>query len=547
MGKIPKEVYREAKDDLEMLWKKAMEYGDFPTAREIIESEKLNFYYKTIDFEKVCFAWHDLIKAKFTPEEKKELIRLLDGHKVKVRTAGTVGAFAECPPLLRFVLAEYRFRSKMIERGLCDQGRYGRHIPLAAIKVGLDAGWKPSSAAVKSLFFSAVSAWDVKETSFLLEKFDVSISEPLGPNPYFEKAFVPIDGFPLMWASCTYGHVYSLYHGRRTFSPMGKFLLEHGADIDQTTEKGGLTTLMCAANFTIFNFLVKHGADLHAVTRKQKKNILMRMSGNDYFTPGHENEGVRIVRTLVEKYSFDVHARDASGKTALFYALDAGNFKIAVYLLRKHAADDIEDMEKYLDSIEMPGGFGSPLTKPFLRCLITNGVKNGRDGKNVLFFCPMIDQIECCLELGADAAAVAKDGSSPLSNPELDSNGWDLLIEHGADPEKLPGGAEGLLCRMLPIMLDNKQYSLAHPPIFEHIRDYHLDPDKKRNGKTLLHYAAIATQSGKYYIGLVRDLLEIGADPFIRDDDGHLALEYADAESEIRKMIQDAMKSKSKK
>ncbi|MBQ7693669.1 MAG: ankyrin repeat domain-containing protein [Lentisphaeria bacterium] len=546
MGKIPEEVYRAAKDDLEALWKRATEYGDFPTAREIIESEMLNFYYKTIDFEKVCFAWHDLIKAKFTPEEKKELIRLLDGHKVKVRTAGTVGAFSECPPLLRFVLAEYRFRSKMIEKGLCDQGRYGRHIPLAAIKVGLDAGWKPSSAAVKSLFFSAVSAWDVKAASFLLEKFDIPISEPLGPNPYFGKAFVPIDGFPLMWASCTYGHVYSLYHDRRTFSPMGKFLLEHGADVDQTTEEGGLTALMSAANFSIFNFLVKHGADLHAVTRKLKKNMLMRMSGNDYYTPGHENEGVRIVRALVQKYRFDVHARDSSGKTALFYALNAGNFRIAVYLLKKHAADDIEDMEKFLDSVEMPGGYGSPQTKPFLRCLLTNGVKNGRDGKNVLFFCPTTDEIECCLELGADAAAVGKDGSSPLANPELDSNGWDLLIEHGADPEKLPGGAEGLLWRMLPIMLENKQYSLAHPPIFEHIRDYQLDPDKKRNGKTLLHYAAIATKSGKYYIGLVRDLLEMGADPFIRDDDGHPALDYADADSEIRKMIREAMRARPK-
>ena len=40
MGKIPEEVYREAKDDLETLWGKAMEYGDFPVAREIIESEK---------------------------------------------------------------------------------------------------------------------------------------------------------------------------------------------------------------------------------------------------------------------------------------------------------------------------------------------------------------------------------------------------------------------------------------------------------------------------------------------------------------------------
>ena len=543
MGKIPKEVYRDAEDDLETLWKKAMEYGDFPAARKIIESEKADFYYENMYCKKICTAWADLTEAKFTLEEKKELIRLLDGHKFKVRKAGTVEAFSHCTPLLKFILDEYRFSSKMIEKGLCERGYHGRHVPLAAIKAGLDAGWKPSSAAVKALFFSAVSAWDVKAASFLLEKFNIPIGEPIGPNPYFLR--IPHDVYPLMLASCS--KAYGLFHGRRTFSPMGKFLLEHGADIDQTTEKGGLTTLMCAANFTIFNFLVKHGADLHAVTRKQKKNILMRMSGNDYFTPGHENEGVRIVRTLVEKYSFDVHARDASGKTALFYALDAGNFKIAVYLLRKHAADDIEDMEKYLDSIEMPGGFGSPLTKPFLRCLITNGVKNGRDGKNVLFFCPMIDQIECCLELGADAAAVAKDGSSPLSNPELDSNGWDLLIEHGADPEKLPGGAEGLLCRMLPIMLDNKQYSLAHPPIFEHIRDYHLDPDKKRNGKTLLHYAAIATQSGKYYIGLVRDLLEIGADPFIRDDDGHLALEYADAESEIRKMIQDAMKSKSKK
>ena len=326
---------------------------------------------------------------------------------------------------------------------------------------------------------------------------------------------------------------------------MGRFLLEHGADINQTTKESGLTALMSAANFTIFDFLVRHGANLHAVEKKQKKNILMCCVGSNY---AKENEGVRIVRALVEKYRFDVHAHDASGKTALFYALNAGNFRIAVYLLKKHAADDIEDMEKFLDSIKMPRGFGgSGQTKPFLRCLLTNGVKNGRDGKNVLFFCPATFVIERCLELGADAAAVGKDGSSPLSNPELDSNGWDLLIEHGADPEKLPGGAEGLLCRMLPIMLDNKQYSLAHPPIFEHIRDYHLDPDKKRNGKTLLHYAAIATQSGKYYIGLVRDLLEIGADPFIRDDDGHLALDYAAAESEISKVIRDAMKSKSRK
>ena len=543
MGKIPEEVYREAKDDLESLWKKATEYGDFPVAREIIESEKADFYYEN----KICKAWPALTEAKFTLEEKKELIRLLDGHKVKVRKAGTVEAFAHCTPLLEFILDEFRFSNKLIENGLCDQGTYGWHVPLEAIKAGLAAGWKPSRHAIKSLFFSAVSAWDVKAASFLLKKFDVSISEPLGPNPFFGSTLVPIDGFPLMWASCTYGHVYSLYHGRRAFSPMGNFLLKHGADIDQTTEEGGLTALMCAANFTIFDFLVKHGADLHAVTRKLKKNMLMRMSGNDYFTPGHENEGVRIVRALVEKYRFDVHAHDASGKTALFYALDAGNFRIAVYLLKKHAADDIEDMEKYLDLIEMPEGYGSPQTKPFLRCLLTNGVKNGRDGKNVLFFCPTTDQVECCLELGADAAAVGKDGSSPLSNPELDSDGWDLLIEHGADPEKLPGGAEGLLCRMLPIMLDNKQYSLAHPPIFEHIRDYHLDPDKKRNGKTLLHYAAVAARSGKYYIGLVRDLLEMGADPFIRDDDGHLALDYdADAKSEIRKMIRDAMRSRPK-
>ena len=45
MGKIPEEVFRESKDDLEALWKKAIEYGDFPTARKIIESEKVDFYY----------------------------------------------------------------------------------------------------------------------------------------------------------------------------------------------------------------------------------------------------------------------------------------------------------------------------------------------------------------------------------------------------------------------------------------------------------------------------------------------------------------------
>ncbi|MBO4304910.1 MAG: hypothetical protein J6A21_10030, partial [Lentisphaeria bacterium] len=84
-------------------------------------------------------------------------------------------------------------------------------------------------------------------------------------------------------------------------------------------------------------------------------------------------------------------------------------------------------------------------------------------------------------------------------------------------------------------------------PIFEHIRDYHLDPNKKRNGKTLLHYAAVATRSGVWHTGLVRGLLEMGADPFIRDDEGQLALDYVDAKSEIRKMIRAAMKSRSKK
>ena len=543
MGKIPEEVYQAAKGSLETLWKKAMEYGDFPVAQEIIKSEKLNFYYSDIDLNKVCSAWHDLITAKFTLEEKKELIRLLDGHKVKARKTGTIEAFAHFTPLLKFILDEYRFSSKMIEKGLCDQGTYGRHVPLEAIKAGLAAGWKPSRHAVRALLFSAVSAWDVKAASFLLKEFDISIGEPIGLNPYRGMTW-GTDRVPLMLASCR--NAYGIYYDLRGYPAMGRFLLEHGADINQTTKESGLTALMSAANFSIFNFLVKHGADLHAVTRKLKKNMLMRMSGNDYYTPGHENEGVRIVRALVQKYRFDVHARDSSGKTALFYALNAGNFRIAVYLLKKHAADDIEDMEKFLDSVEMPGGYGSPQTKPFLRCLLTNGVKNGRDGKNVLFFCPTTDEIECCLELGADAAAVGKDGSSPLANPELDSNGWDLLIEHGADPEKLPGGAEGLLWRMLPIMLENKQYSLAHPPIFEHIRDYQLDPDKKRNGKTLLHYAAIATKSGKYYIGLVRDLLEMGADPFIRDDDGHPALDYADADSEIRKMIREAMRARPK-
>ena len=48
MGKIPEEVYREAEDSLETLWKKAMEYGDFPAARKIIESEKMPFYYDNI-------------------------------------------------------------------------------------------------------------------------------------------------------------------------------------------------------------------------------------------------------------------------------------------------------------------------------------------------------------------------------------------------------------------------------------------------------------------------------------------------------------------
>ena len=360
----------------------AMEAGDHKAFAEIISSE--DNWKKAEDQLCDCGFMHQFInEAKFSSARKKSLLKLMVKHRFDIAEPYNFNMIAWNLPILKFVLSEFSIPDKSIEEGILYREQFGWDpLPLRNLKICFDHGYTPSEDGLKALLFFSAESFEAASVAYLLEKYDINVNQGLGHNPYAGNVgntlyFGYSNSSPLTFAS--HWLAYGVCHAATNkFFKLAKVLLKHGADVNFASHDSGITALMCASHIGIFNFLLRHGADLYAVTKKLKKNMLQRHAGN-YAC------GLPIVKKLVEKYHFDIHYRDASGKTALNYAIGVKNYDVIHYLCKHGALEDVEDIEKFVENTVT--WLYSEREKLFVTHLMKYGFDKDGSGRHLLDYC----------------------------------------------------------------------------------------------------------------------------------------------------------------
>ena len=492
-----KQYYEDNKDDTYKVLRYAILNGDRRTARSIIKSGQVDLRKeRKTKQEPLLFT---LLESRYYRlAQRKEFIRLMleHGADIHIKYEGInvlTPAWGTSTATIEFLLSEYKFSNEEMLKALkYTRWHYSDHLVCARdIQLFQKYGLKLNTEIAEQLLFEAVDCYDAETTEFLLKNCNISA------NCVNES---------LRRASDDFGEG-AWHESTSKYRKVVKILLAHGADIDCKDETSGITPLMLASDIDVFKFLLKHGADIHAVTRTRQQDMLMKQAGNRCLP-------LPIVKLLVEKYHFDVRKKDKKGVPVLSFALQAGlkggNLEVVAYLLEKGAATAIADVDSYVRKFR---DSDNQQYSKLLKCLIKHGMGVNSQGKNVLFYTADYFHLSKLLQLGADASVVANDGTTLLMNSELDCGTFRLLVEHGADPNKAPGGVQGLFTWWL-----NQESKLEREDILLYlIQNYSLDPDARdKDGRTALFYAGFT----------VPDLLDLGASPDLVDNAGYTILMY---------------------
>lgn len=503
-----KQYNEDNKDDVYKVLRYAIAHGDRSTARSIIKSGQVDLRkeHKTKQ-EPLLFI---LVSCScYHLQQKKELIRLMVAHgaNIHIRYRGVnilTPAWRSSTATIEFLLSEYKFSNKEMLNALnCTSWNESRFfISLKDLRFFRKHGLKLDAKTVETLLFDAVDRCDAEMTEFLLDSCNISANcvNEYGFTPLHKASGYREGGF---------------YERFSKYRKVAKILLDHGADVNSKVKNSDVTPLMLARDIDIFKFLLKHGADIHAVTRNRQQNMLMKQAGNR--TNSIVHQPLPIVKLLVEKYHFDVRKKDKKGIPVLSFALEVKNLEVAAYLLEKGAATAITDVDSYVRQFRDPDNkFRDPDNQQYpklLKCLIKHGMGVDSEGKNVLFYAANYSDLLSFLQMGADASIVANDGTTSLMNFQLDCGGFSLLVEHGADPNKTPGGVQGLFTWWL-----NQESKLGCEAILLYlIKKYSLDPNTKdKDGRTALFYTRFT----------IPDLLDLGARIDLVDNAGNTPLMY---------------------
>lgn len=496
------ELYEDYKDDIDRTLKIAVDWGDCEKVRSIIKSGQFDLRneHKVDHREPLLFIL--LKSSRYSLPQRKSIIRLMvaNGSDIHIEDGGEnvlTASWWASRATTEFLLTEYSFSNKEMLKALeCTyHAGYGQFIELKDLQLLLKHGLKLNAKITKKLLFEAVDRYDAEMTEFLLDNCNISA------NCVNEYGFTPLHK-----ASDDSGEG-AWHEPVSKYRKVAKILLDHGADVNSKVKNSDVTPLMLACDIDVFKFLLKHGADIHAVTRTRQKDMLMKQAGN-------RRQPLPIVKLLVEKYHFDVRKKDKKGVPVLSFALQAGleggNLEVAAYLLEKGAATDIADIDSYVQEFE---DVNNSQYSKLLKCLIKHGMGVDSEGKNVLFYVEDEFDLSRLLKMGADASVVANDGTTLLMNSKLDCGAFTLLVEHGADPNKTPGGVQGLFTWWL-----NQESKLGREDILLYLmQNYSLDPNTKdKDGRTALFYAGFT----------VPDLLDLGARIDLVDNAGNTPLMY---------------------
>ncbi len=309
----------------------------------------------------------------------------------------------------------------------------------------------------------------------------------------------------------------------------------------------------------IFDSLLAHSANVDAKNSRGRTVLMTLMTQFD------TKRDIKVLEKLIE-CGADVNVSDVDGNNILHLIMqNLRKFKTAHLPFLKTLIRAGADLNKQNNNGVPPLLMYDMVThswrfeKEGEECLFQQLIKLGMDintrdrrGHNILFQVKYSDQckiekFEKLIELGADATAVAKDGSSLLHeaikyNPSIE---WiRYLVSKGVDPCLKDSEGRTLVHLAISACYDWYRSSMS---MVEELVKLGISPeDKDRLGRTALHFASLnkqerdlAQHNDESWIDIVLDTPMFKVNVNSRDDSGSTALHYAAeiSESSVAKLL----------
>jgi uncharacterized protein len=319
-------------------------------------------------------------------------------------------------------------------------------------------------------------------------------------------------------------------------------LIRHGADVNAAERFGGQTALMWAAarhHPEMVELLAAKGADVNAraIVRNFERHITQEQRYKNTHTGGltpllyaiRENCGACV--EVLMKHGADILLPDPDGIAPLTIAMMNRNWDIAKRLVE--AGADVNQWDIYGQSplhvaiegayvgraaMGNPGSDGRSNATPGTE-LVAMLVERGADPNQQMFFRAPKES-----GLVSDSAR----GTTPFHRAvySLDNELIRYLLAHGADATLNTAAGETVM--MLATGARGREEDIIET--LRLLREAGADPNVVRriqyitrdHGGTALHDA---TRAGKKKV--MAELIALGADPDIKDEDGLTALDYA--------------------
>ena len=324
---------------------------------------------------------------------------------------------------------------------------------------------------------AAAKRGDLDQVKLLVEKKGIDINRP---GPYKDRT-------ALMMAAKK-GHIHVV-----------KYLVDHGADVNQADEEGETALLMAIVSreghrTAIITYLLNHGADVnHAGDSGHTALHLVSFDGT-----------VDQAQMLVDRGA-DVNHKDTWGKTPLQNAVSVRSIDMIHYLV-EHGAD-VRTIDK--DGNTVLHGIDYPLDDATFAYLVEHGADVqavNHAGQTVLFSvvksCRPDNRLPLLVERGVDIRSepVLIAAIQHCSDPMVQ-----MLMDQGADVHQADASGN----TPLHVAVRRKRVSVVQM-LLEHGAAADVDRTNA-SGNTPLH-EAIMTTEGKEKRTVVQRLIEHGAD-----------------------------------
>ncbi len=300
-------------------------------------------------------------------------------------------------------------------------------------------------------------------------------------------------------------------------------LLYAGANIN-VQNKHGETVLMIAIQNgfrpNLIKSLVNAGSNVNIRNKKGITPLMLEMMTN--------YRNMEVVEILL-KAGADVDIRDDNGWTALMYSVEKPDLKLIKKLIRAGAGVDIANSDG--QSVLMVA-LNNQAELDEVTILIHNGAKvNQTDKKGMtplIYAVNNLDDlmiIRYLVELGAELDAADNIGMTALSyGVKADKEKTVLeLLDYGVDPNQAD------ILGLTPLMIAGK-YS-NNSMIFQGLieKGARVNEQNPVTGKTALMYTVENTKNAD----VINLLLDLGANPMIRDFVGKRVVDYLETNDDL--------------